>query len=50
MELADTYKEREILSPGYRDDGLHIAAATVHEVNVLTNWNFKHIVHHEKIR
>lgn len=39
-----------ILSSNYRDDGLHIAAATAHEVDVLTSWNFQHIVHFEKIR
>jgi hypothetical protein len=50
VKLANTYEEREIFSPGYRDDGLHIAAATVHEIDILTSWNFKHIVHYEKIR
>lgn len=50
VELADVYEEREILSSNYRDDGLHIAAATVHEIDILTSWNFKHIVHYEKIR
>lgn len=50
VNLADAYEEREILSPNYRDDGLHIAAATAYEVDVLTSWNFKHIVHFEKIR
>jgi hypothetical protein len=50
VKRADTYEEREIFSPVYRDDGLHIAAATVHEIDILTSWNFKHIVHYEKIR
>jgi len=50
IELADAYERRGILSPSYRDDGLHIAAATVREVDVLTSWNFQHIVHFEKIR
>jgi hypothetical protein len=50
VNLADAYEHRGILSTTYRDDGLHIAAATVHEVDVLTSWNFKHIVHFEKIR
>jgi hypothetical protein len=50
IELADAYEQRGILSPNYRDDGLHIAAATVREVDVLTSWNFQHIVHFEKIR
>lgn len=50
VDLADVYEHRGILSSIYRDDGLHIAAATVYEVDVLTSWNFKHIVHFEKIR
>ena len=49
VELADAYERRGILSSSYRDDGLHIAA-TVHAVDVLTSWNFQHIVHIEKIR
>ncbi|PSQ88893.1 MAG: hypothetical protein BRD43_04030 [Bacteroidetes bacterium QS_4_64_154] len=50
VELADAYERRGILSSNHRDDGLHIAAATVHAVDVLTSWNFQHIVHIEKIR
>lgn len=44
------YQERDVLSPKYYNDGLHIALATIAEVNVLVSWNFKHIVHFEKIR
>lgn len=50
LELADAYEGRGVLSSNYRDDGLHIAAATVYEVDVLTSWNFRPIVHFEKIR
>lgn len=50
LELADAYEGRGVLSSNYRDDGLHIAASTVYEVDVLTSWNFRHIVHFEKIR
>lgn len=31
------------------DDAEHIALATVTRVDVLTSWNFKHIVHPERI-
>ncbi|WP_263792047.1 hypothetical protein [Salinibacter sp.] len=48
--LANTYLEREILTPNYYDDALHIALSTVEEVDVLTSWNFKHIVHFDTIR
>ena len=48
--LADFYQERDVLSPKYYNDGLHIALATIAEIDVLVSWNFKHIVHFEKIR
>lgn len=50
LELADVYQDRRILTPKFYDDGLHIALATVAEVDVLTSWNFRHIVHFDKIR
>ncbi|MCZ7670946.1 MAG: hypothetical protein M5U34_29275 [Chloroflexi bacterium] len=50
LELAEVYQERAILTPKYYDDGLHIAMATVAEVDVLVSWNFRHIVHLHKIR
>ncbi len=48
--LADTYQRRLILSPKFYNDGLHIALATATAVDVLVSWNFKHIVHFDKIR
>ena len=50
LELADAYQEHGILTPKFYDDGLHIAVATVGEADVLVSWNFKHIVHFDKIR
>lgn len=49
-QLAAAYLERGILTPNYFDDALHIALATVAEVDVLVSWNFRHIVHFDKIR
>lgn len=49
-QLAEAYQERGVLTPKYYDDGLHIALASVNEVDVLVSWNFKHIVHFDKIR
>ena len=49
-ELANIYQERGILTPKFYDDGLHIACATVAEVDLLVSWNFRHIVHYQKIR
>jgi hypothetical protein len=50
VQLADIYQERKILTPKFYDDGLHIALATSAEVDLLVSWNFKHIVHYDKIR
>jgi len=50
IELAEAYQRRRILTPKYYDDGLHIALASVAEVDLLVSWNFKHIVHFDKIR
>jgi hypothetical protein len=49
-ELADTYIRKGILSENYFDDAMHIALATVSNTDVLVSWNFRHIVHFEKIR
>lgn len=48
--LADAYLARRIVPPKFADDALHIALATTAKVNVLVSWNFKHIVHYDKIR
>lgn len=32
------------------DDCLHIALATIHKVDILVSWNFKHIVNVYRIR
>ena len=50
VELAEQYQLQGILTPNFANDGLHIALATTAEVDVLVSWNFKHIVHLEKIR
>jgi predicted nucleic acid-binding protein len=50
IDLADAYQRRKILTPKFYDDGLHIALASVAEADLLVSWNFKHIVHFDKIR
>jgi hypothetical protein len=50
LSLADLYLKRAILTPKYRDDGIHIALASLANVDVVVSWNFKHIVHYDKIR
>ncbi len=50
LELAEVYQTRNILTPNFYADGLHIAVATIAEADVLVSWNFKHIVRFDKIR
>ena len=44
------YKRHKILTEKFENDMTHIALATVNEVDILVSWNFKHIVHFDKIR
>ena len=48
--LANGYIESGALSEGMRADALHIAAATVANVDVLVSWNFRYMVNLHRIR
>lgn len=48
-KLRDAYLEAGILGKSSRQDAEHIAWATLAEVDFVVSWNFKHIVHYEKI-
>ena len=50
LDLSEQYLKRKILIPKFRDDALHIALASLANVDVLVSWNFRHIVHYDKIR
>ena len=50
IELSGVYLNRKILTQKFRDDALHIALASLADVDVLVSWNFRHIVHYDKIR
>jgi hypothetical protein len=50
IELADAYISRQILTQNFRDDARHIAIAVVAGIDLLVSWNFKHIVHFDKIQ
>jgi hypothetical protein len=50
INLADAYRRRDIVTPKFYDDGLHIALASVAEADLLVSWNFRHIVRFDKIR
>ena len=48
--LADKYIHYKIVTPKYKSDALHVAISTVLRCDLLVSWNFKHIVHYEKMR
>lgn len=47
--LRQAYLEAGIVGIASSNDAAHIAAATAAEVDIVVSWNFKHIVHFEKI-
>jgi predicted nucleic acid-binding protein len=47
-DLRDAYLEAAVVGPASSNDAAHIAVATIY-VDLVVNWNFKHIVHFEKI-
>ena len=49
VNLANLYLNRRILTKKFTEDAIHIAVATVKEVDVLVSWNFKHIVNLHRI-
>lgn len=42
--LAKEYIEKEVIPSKYEDDALHIAFASVNNLDVIVSWNFTHIV------
>ncbi len=49
-DLRDAYLDAGILSQKWRNDALHVAAATVARADAIMSWNFKHIVRLDKIK
>ncbi len=49
LRLRDAYLEAEIISSHWSGDALHVALATVARCSLIVSWNFKHIVHFEKV-
>ena len=50
VQLADTYLAEKVVGKTSRVDCFHIALATIHRVDILVSWNFKHIVNVQRIR
>lgn len=50
FHLADTYVREKVVGKTSIEDCRHIALATLHKVDVLASWNFKHIVNLDRIK
>ena len=50
IKLADTYIVEKVDGITSLEDCRHIALATIHKVDVLASWNFKHIVNLDRIK
>ena len=42
--LADKYVAENIIPQKYKTDGIHIAMATIHDLDIIVSYNFHHIV------
>lgn len=49
LDLRNAYLQAEIVSSKYTNDALHVAMATISGCDIILSWNFKHIVHFDKI-
>lgn len=49
-DLSERYVQAEVIGQASRLDAQHIATATVHRVDVLVSWNFKHVVNLRRIQ
>ena len=47
--LANKYVEKKIIDEGFKADAVHIAIATILEVDVLVSWNMTHICNENTI-
>jgi predicted nucleic acid-binding protein len=50
INLATNYISENVVGKTSFDDCIHIAAATINNVDLLVSWNFKHIVNVMRIR
>ena len=50
IELANKYIADKVVGKTSMEDCRHIALATIHKVDVLASWNFKHIVNLTRIK
>ncbi len=48
--LSAAYLQDGVVSQNAAKDALHVATATVARADIIASWNFRHIVHYDKIR
>ena len=48
--LRDHYLKARVLGPASAVDAMHVALATVLRADAIVSWNFRHIVHLDKMR
>jgi len=49
LSLQAAYLADRVVSERFSNDALHVAIATVSRCTMIVSWNFKHIVHFERI-
>ena len=49
LNLQESYLKEGIVTANSSNDALHVALATTAKCDLIASWNFKHIVHCEKI-
>jgi predicted nucleic acid-binding protein len=49
LALQQAYLDAGIVTPKSIDDALHVALATVGRCGLIVSWNFRHIVHYQKV-
>ncbi len=49
LELRNAYLSAGVVTPKSADDAAHVALATISGCRMIVSWNFKHIVHFERI-
>ena len=49
VQLHQAYLDAGIVGPKSDADALHVAVATASDCRLIVSWNFKHIVHFQKI-
>ena len=49
LALRQAYLNAGIVTPQSSNDALHVALATVSGCSLIVSWNFRHIVHYQKV-